>query len=91
VQVPNKIPGGDDQVFTDDDERLLTAMRSFAGVSIAKRKLQNMSAKTSALFDLYYLGGNKLAFSDCFALLMATVMYDTGHARENGGCAAPHS
>jgi hypothetical protein len=31
-------------------------MVSFAGVSIAKLKLQNMSSKTSAVFDLYHPG-----------------------------------
>jgi GAF domain-containing protein len=56
VQVLNKIPGYDGQVFTDDDERLLIAMASFAGVSIAKLALQTMSAKASAVFDLYHAG-----------------------------------
>lgn len=53
VQLLNKVPGYDGLVFTEDDERLVTAMASFAGFSIAKVKLQNMNAQSAAMFDLF--------------------------------------
>lgn len=53
VQLLNKVPGYDGLVFTEDDERLVTAMASFAGFSIAKVKLQDMNAQSSAMFDLF--------------------------------------
>ena len=53
VQLLNKVPGYDGLVFTEDDERLVTAMASFAGFSIAKVKLQDMNAQGAAVFDLF--------------------------------------
>jgi GAF domain-containing protein len=54
VQLVNKVPGYDGLIFTEDDERLVTAMASFAGFAISKVKFQSTNAAT--VFDLYSSG-----------------------------------
>jgi len=53
VQLLNKVPGYDGLVFTRDDERLVNAMASFAGFSIAKVKMVDMNSATATVFDLF--------------------------------------
>ena len=60
VQLVNKVPGYDGLVFTDDDERLVTAMASFAGFSIAKVKLQDMGSQSDIVFDLFSGGAEQI-------------------------------
>ena len=60
IQLVNKVPGYDGLVFTKDDERLMSAMTSFAGYSISK--VMNKSSKQLAdtVFDLYSTGAEQL-------------------------------
>lgn len=52
VQLLNKVPGYDGLVFTKDDEKLVNAMASFAGFSIAKVNNGDTSSHNT-FFDLF--------------------------------------
>ncbi|KAH0790848.1 GAF domain containing protein [Histomonas meleagridis] len=52
VMLINKIPGYDGVVFSEDDEKVVTAMASFAGFAISKALLHT-NVQSTSIFDLF--------------------------------------